>query len=68
MFKKFITERDIPECKKFIDSYVERVEVFKEHVEVTFKVAFSLRKKEDCYYFKSSIVIKNLFIQHREAV
>ena len=28
MFKKFVTEKNIPECKKFIDSYVDKVLVY----------------------------------------
>lgn len=30
--KEFVTNRDIPECKKFIKDYVKRIEVFKDHM------------------------------------
>ncbi|MDR3587322.1 MAG: hypothetical protein P4L59_18705 [Desulfosporosinus sp.] len=30
MFKQFVTEKNIPECKKFIQSYVEKVVVYKD--------------------------------------
>ncbi|WP_197492090.1 hypothetical protein [Paenibacillus jamilae] len=33
-----ITSRNLPEIKKFIGSYVEKVIVYKEHVEVIFKL------------------------------
>ena len=39
VFKNFVAEKNIPECKKFIDSYVEKVLVFPDRVEVTLKVA-----------------------------
>lgn len=61
MFREFVTTRNIPECKKFIDSYVDKVVVYQDHVEVTFKVAFSLQQKEDCFLIKSSIITKKLF-------
>ncbi len=37
-FKDYIADRNIPEIKKFIGSYVEKVIVYKEHVEVIFKL------------------------------
>ena len=40
-FREFVLKRDIPQIKKFNDSYVERVDVYKEKVIVTFKVALS---------------------------
>ncbi|MCL2578700.1 MAG: recombinase family protein [Oscillospiraceae bacterium] len=39
-FREFVKRRDIPQIKVFIDSYVERVEVFQTHVKLTLKVAF----------------------------
>ncbi|WP_187274122.1 hypothetical protein [Paenibacillus sp. N3.4] len=33
-----VAKRDIPEIKKFIVSYVEKVIVYEKHVEVIFKV------------------------------
>ena len=61
MFKQFVSEKNIPECKKFIDSYVEKVIVYSDHLEVTFKVAFSFEQKDNIYSFKSSIKLTNLF-------
>ncbi|WP_238354080.1 hypothetical protein [Paenibacillus sp. 23TSA30-6] len=37
-FQGHITSRNLPEIKKFIDSYVEKVIVYKKHVEVIFKL------------------------------
>ena len=38
VFKSFVAEKNIPECKKFIASYVDRVVVYKDKVAVTLKV------------------------------
>ncbi|KZE43492.1 hypothetical protein AV540_24970 [Brevibacillus parabrevis] len=38
MFKSYVAEKNIPEIKKFIGSYVEKVLVYKEHVDVIFKI------------------------------
>lgn len=68
MFKQFVTEKNIPECKKFINSYVNKVIVYKDHLEVTFKVAFSLEQKNNIYSFKTSVRLTNLFKTYRKAV
>lgn len=39
--KEFIKRKNIPECKKFIESYVDKVLVYSDRVEVTYKVASS---------------------------
>ncbi|KJR48481.1 hypothetical protein UF75_1147 [Desulfosporosinus sp. I2] len=49
MFKQFATEKNIPECKKFINSYIDKVIVYKDHLEVTFKVVFSFEQKNNIY-------------------
>ena len=68
MFKQFVTENNIPECKKFIQSYVDKVLVYKDYLEVTFKVAFSLSQKSNIYSFKTTVKITNLFKTYRKAV
>ena len=37
MFKSYVAEKNIPEIKKFIGSYVEKVIVYKEHVDVIYQ-------------------------------
>ena len=66
MFKQFVTEKNIPECKKFIQSYVQKVVVYQDHLEVTFKVAFSLEQKNNIYSFKTSVKLTNLFKTYRK--
>jgi len=67
MFRQFVTEKNIPECKKFISSYVNKVVVYKDHLEVTFKVALSLEQKNKIYSFKTSAEITDLFKTYRNA-
>ena len=67
MFKQFVTEKNIPECKKFINSYVDKVIVYKDHLEVTFKVALSFEQKNNIYSFNTSVRISNLFKTYRKA-
>ena len=43
-FRGYVTSRNIPECKKFIQDFVKEVIVYKEHIEVIFNVSFSLFK------------------------
>ncbi|WP_207647751.1 hypothetical protein [Clostridium estertheticum] len=42
MFKDFVKERNMPECKKFKQNYVDKVIVDKGHVEVIFNVVFNV--------------------------
>ena len=37
VFQKFVHERNIPEIKKFIGQYVQRVEIFKDYIKVVLK-------------------------------
>lgn len=55
MFKGFVTERNIPECKKFIQNYVDKVIVYKDHVEVIFNVVFNILKDYEAYKIKSTV-------------
>lgn len=68
MFRHFVKEKNIPECKKFISSYVEKVLIFKDHVEVTFKVAFSLEKNSHYCFMTSKISNKALSNRYKIAV
>lgn len=49
-FKQFILKRDKPQIKKFIDAYVERVEVFHEKVKVVLKVSLSSDQQKNIEY------------------
>lgn len=68
MFKQFVRERNIPECKKFIDSYVEKVLVFNDRLEVKFKVVFSSAHTNHPYTFVSRIKTIKLSRQFKKAI
>lgn len=42
VFKQFVTEKNLPECKKYIDHYVDKILVYHDHVELTLKVVVGL--------------------------
>ena len=61
-FREFVRQRDIPQIKTFLDSYVERVEVFQTHVRVVFKMALvqDCGRTLDTYTFDESISRRQL--------
>ena len=67
-FSGYVISRNIPECKKFIRDFVKEVIVFKDHIEVTFNVAFSLRKnRKEGIEVKSSIKRCELFERYSDS-
>lgn len=66
MFRDFVKERNIPECKKFIQNYVEKVIVYKDHIEVIFNVAFNFLKDYEAYKIRSSVKKVILFKKYRK--
>lgn len=60
MFRRFVTERNIPEVKKFIGNYVEKVIVYKDHVEVVFFLLSGQERQEDAYHFSAEISRRHL--------
>ena len=61
VFKKFVAERNIPECKKFIQDFVKEVKVYKDHVEVTFNVVFNFTKNREGLEIVSSIKREGIY-------
>lgn len=51
-FKMYVEQRNIPQVKKYIESYVERIDVYPDTIKVTFKVAFFFCSDlpQDLYY------------------
>ncbi len=69
-FKGFVASRNIPEIKKFIGSYVEKVIIYNEHVEVIFKLdtaGISL-DGTDFDAFAATVAKKDLFEMKQNAV
>ncbi|MGL4990825.1 MAG: hypothetical protein ACRC57_06620 [Sarcina sp.] len=46
-FSGYVTSRNIPECKKFIQDFVKKVIIHKRHIEVIFNVSFSMFQNSD---------------------
>lgn len=67
MFQQFVREKNVPECKKFIQAFVEKVVVFKDHVEVTFKVPSSFSAQTEYLTIKAEEKIKILFKKYKVA-
>ena len=67
MFRNFVTERDIPEIKKFIGNYVEKVIVYKDHVEVVFFLLCDNELKSESYHFRVKIP-RNQLLEQRGKV
>ena len=65
MFKGFIKDRNIPGCKKFIENYVDKAIVYKDHVEVIFNVVFNILKDYEAYKIRSSVKKTTLFKRYR---
>lgn len=65
MFRQYVLERNIPECKRFIDSYVGKVVVFREYVEVYLKFAVDEKRANSTVIIKSSTKKKSLFKKYR---
>lgn len=61
MFKGFVMERNLPECKKFIQNYVDKVIVYRGHVEVIFSVAFDFLKEAGTFKIVKSAKIRTIF-------
>lgn len=66
-FRGYVTSRNIPECKKFIQDFVKEVVVYKEHIEVIFNVSFSLLKKNDGIELVSKVKRYDLFERYSES-
>jgi site-specific DNA recombinase len=68
MFQQYVKEQNIPECKKFIDSFLQKVVIYKDKVEVVFKIAStSFEGQNDCLIFKTEEKIQTLFSRFKVA-
>ena len=38
--KKYVMERDLPQCKQLIKDFIEEVVVYRDHVELKFNMVF----------------------------
>lgn len=54
-FSGYVINRNIPECKKFIQDFVKEVIIHKGHIEVSFNVSFSMLKNNEGIEVSSKI-------------
>ncbi len=62
-FSDFIKSNNLPQIKNFIHTYVERIDVYKDKITVTFKVAFDFTNDADSglkYTFDTTVERANL--------
>ena len=64
-FQEFVRTQNIPEVTRFIRSYVERVEVGRDEISVTFKAAFSFTHGLEPMTFTETHPIKPLHTEYR---
>lgn len=65
MSDTIVKERNIPECKRFISSFVDKVEVFDITIEVTIKVA-SFFTQNSGFTFRVREKTRVLFKKYRK--
>ena len=66
-FSGYVISRNIPECKKFIRDFVKEVVVYKDHIEVTFNVAFSMSKNSGRVEVTSRIKRYDLYERYSQS-
>lgn len=63
--RDFVRTKNIPECRNFIESYVERVTVYHDRVEVQFKIHIPDDSRENLVPLKSEGQIKMIQADYR---
>lgn len=64
-FKVFVMEGNLPECKKFIQNFIDKVIIHRDRVEVIFNVVFDILQNYDSYKIRSSVRKTTLFKKYR---
>lgn len=54
-FREFVRTRNLPECKRLINDYVEEVIVYKDRIEVKFNVVFLMSNNSEVTGLKCQI-------------
>ncbi|EIW19597.1 MULTISPECIES: recombinase family protein [Pelosinus] len=60
MFRQFVAEKNILEVKKFISNYIEKVIIYRDHVEVVFFFSWGDICKAEAYHFSSVVTRSKL--------
>lgn len=65
MFRGFVKDRNISECKNFTEKYVDKIIVYKDHVEVIFSVVFTILEDYKAYKIRSPVKKITLFKRNK---
>lgn len=66
--KAFIRSKNLPECKTFINSYIEKVVVFSEKVQVRFKINVPSKDNKTLEPLVIEETLANIYANHKDAV
>lgn len=66
--KEFVRTKNVPECKVFINSYIERVDTFGEKVEVKFKLYVPNGSNDEFELLAITETLKNIYDNYKDAV
>lgn len=66
--KEFVRKKNLPECKVFINSYIERVTVYEEKVEVKFRLYVPNGNKEEFKPLTITETLQNVYANYKDAV
>lgn len=66
--KEFVRTKNLPECKVFINSYIERVTVYEEEVEVKFRLYVPSGNKEEFEPLTVTESLRNVYAHYKDAV
>jgi len=66
--KEFIKNKNLPECKSFINSYIEKVVVYSEKVEVRFKINVPSKDNKALDPLVIEETLANIYANYKDAI
>ncbi|MEA5083670.1 MAG: recombinase family protein [Lachnospiraceae bacterium] len=66
--KEFIKNKNLPECKSFINSYIEKVVVYSEKVQVRFKINIPSKDNKTLEPLVIEETLANIYSNYKDAV
>ncbi|HCT65515.1 MAG TPA: recombinase family protein [Lachnospiraceae bacterium] len=66
--KEFIKNKNLPKCKSFINSYIEKVVVYSEKVQVRFKINVPSKNNKDLEPLIIEETLANIYANYKDAV
>lgn len=66
--KDFILSKNIPECRKFIDNYIDSVLVYNEHIKVVYNISVIDKDTNEIVKYCTSITRKELYSRYKHLI